>query len=285
MTLPEVVGNRSQAALVYCAEQVRKHDHDRYLCSLFAPSRSRSALWALYALNIELARTREMVTQPMLGQVRLKWWREAFEGLCEGEPPKHMVVEALALSWPSIWTAQNYFLSLIDARMVDLADRPLKTLEELERYLEATSASLMELSLFALNVNDAASKAAGREIGLAWGFIGLIRVLPFRSASRQLCVPTSILSELGFSSAERCLGPSSILTRAVKIIADQAMDHLGIARASVLEAPRAARAALSLGVLARLYLDRLANADYNPYAANFNVSSLRRLAKLGMSWR
>src|SRR5215471_18639800 len=66
------------------AALVRRHDRDRFQTVLFAPAARREALFALYAFNYEIARVRETVTEPVLGQIRLQWWREniaaAFEG-------------------------------------------------------------------------------------------------------------------------------------------------------------------------------------------------------------
>src|SRR5271169_239813 len=78
------------------AALVRRHDRDRYQTVLFAPAARREALFALYAFNYEIARVRESVTQPMLGQIRLQWWREnitaAFAGMSARQ---HVVVEPL----------------------------------------------------------------------------------------------------------------------------------------------------------------------------------------------
>ena len=63
--------------LSYCAQEVRRHDRARYLSSLFAPDERREDLFALYAFNLEVAKTAEVVSEPMLGQIRLQWWREA----------------------------------------------------------------------------------------------------------------------------------------------------------------------------------------------------------------
>ena len=65
---------------------VRRHDRDRYQTALFAPADRREALFALYAFNYEIARVRETVTQPMLGQIRLQWWREVVEAAYAGAP-------------------------------------------------------------------------------------------------------------------------------------------------------------------------------------------------------
>ena len=75
---------------------VRRHDRDRYQTALFAPSDRREALFALYAFNYEVARVREAVTTPMLGQIRLQWWREVIEAAYSGGPARrHEVVTPL----------------------------------------------------------------------------------------------------------------------------------------------------------------------------------------------
>ncbi|MCH9020134.1 MAG: squalene/phytoene synthase family protein, partial [Proteobacteria bacterium] len=87
-----------RAGLSYCAGQARRYDRDRYLCALFAPAARREALFALLAFNAEVARIRETVSEPMLGLIRLQWWRDAIAGIYAGAPPRHAVVEALSLA-------------------------------------------------------------------------------------------------------------------------------------------------------------------------------------------
>ncbi len=79
----------------YCRREVRRLDHDRYLAALFAPAEARAALLALYAFNLELARVPELVTEPLLGEVRLSWWREARAEARAGTPGRHPVALAL----------------------------------------------------------------------------------------------------------------------------------------------------------------------------------------------
>ncbi|MDE1903717.1 MAG: squalene/phytoene synthase family protein, partial [Alphaproteobacteria bacterium] len=54
---------------------VRQHDRDRFATAMFAPEPRRENLFALYAFNYELAKVRESVREPMMGRVRLQWWR------------------------------------------------------------------------------------------------------------------------------------------------------------------------------------------------------------------
>ena len=75
-----------QDSFAYCENLVREADKDRYLASLFAPADRRPQLHALYAFNIEVARVRELAREPMAGEVRLQWWREACSAKARSRP-------------------------------------------------------------------------------------------------------------------------------------------------------------------------------------------------------
>src|SRR5271167_2004664 len=78
------------------AALVRRHDRDRFQTVLFAPVARRETLFALYAFNYEIARVRESVTQPLLGQIRLEWWRESIAAAFDGGPVRrHIIVQPL----------------------------------------------------------------------------------------------------------------------------------------------------------------------------------------------
>src|SRR5215831_19928675 len=74
------------------AALVQRHDRDRYQTVLFAPAAHREALFALYAFNYEIARVRESVTEPILGRMRLQWWRENIAAAFEGNTIRHQPV-------------------------------------------------------------------------------------------------------------------------------------------------------------------------------------------------
>ena len=79
----------------HCEELVRAGDKDRFLATLFAPQKYRRALYALYAFNLEVARTRELAREPMPGEIRLQWWRDVLGGAGRGEVDAHPVAAAL----------------------------------------------------------------------------------------------------------------------------------------------------------------------------------------------
>ena len=79
----------------HCAELLRDADPDRWLVTLWTPAPARPALSALFALDVELARVVETTTEPMIGRIRLAWWRERLEALDGGPPPAQPVLRAL----------------------------------------------------------------------------------------------------------------------------------------------------------------------------------------------
>src|SRR6516162_2265615 len=89
---------------------VRRHDRDRFQTALFAPAAKREALLALYAFNYEIARVRESVTEPALGQIRLEWWRETIAAAYGGAPPpRHPVADALSEVIGAFAPAREHF--------------------------------------------------------------------------------------------------------------------------------------------------------------------------------
>lgn len=154
-----------------CGDQVRRFDRDRFLLSLSAPKERRTALWALFAFNTEIARTREVVSEAMLGMIRLQWWRDA---LAAGNPVKgHYVLDELYPVIEKYGLDRRLFQTLIDAREFDLEGGEFSTLAEMEDYADRTSTPLTSLALSVLE--DRTDADAIRRLSVAWALIGLAR--------------------------------------------------------------------------------------------------------------
>jgi len=225
---------------------VRRHDRDRFQTVLFAPAARREALFALYAFNYEIARVRESVTEPMLGRIRLQWWREniaaAFEG---GTVRHHPVVEALTSVIRELALTREHFDRLIDARETDLEDEPRASLAALEDYAEGTSARLVYLAIEVLGVCNPAAIEVGSHVGIAYSLAGLLRAIPLRA--RQI-IPADIAARNG-----------------VIELAAVAARHLDAARVHRKAIPRSALPALLLAIIAQRWLARLKRAGYDPF--------------------
>lgn len=185
---------QDQAPQGECAETCRKHDPDRWLTALFAPDARRPALFALYAFNLEIARTAEQVSEAMLGAIRLQWWRETLEGIRAGKPRRHPVAEALHAAGAAGWSEAD-FSALIDARERDLEPEPMADLPALLHYAEATSAPLLRLAGEAIGAPLDAETS--RYAGQAYALIGLLRAVPFHAAQQRVMMPADLLAGQG----------------------------------------------------------------------------------------
>lgn len=66
-------------------DRLKRVDEPRWIASRYAAADDRRRLVALYMLNHELSRAAQ-VSEPMIGSIRLQWWREALAELGEGRP-------------------------------------------------------------------------------------------------------------------------------------------------------------------------------------------------------
>ncbi len=252
--------------LSYCGAQLRRHDNDRYLTCMFAPADRREHLFALYAFNLEIAKTAEVVSEAMLGEIRLQWWRESIEAIYAGTPRKHEVVTPLSAAIRAAPLPRAAFERLIEARSRDLAEEPPASLEALEAYAEASSGELVGLALAVLGVEGEAARAAGRHVGIAWALTGLARAVPFHARQHRCYLPADLIAAKGTSLDELyALRPSAALAAVVREVALSAGRHLAEARERRREVPKAALPALLPAVLADRHLADLRRCGHDPF--------------------
>lgn len=241
-----------QALAARLGVSVRAADPDRYFAALFAPAPLRPALFALYAFNHEVARVAESVREPMLGAIRLEWWRETAEGAAAGSPRNHDVAKGLAALFATGRIALADLESLIAARSFDSSADRFADFAALETYLDATGGTLMRLAIAVLGGKaELAGPAA-----LAYGLTGLLRSLPFHNARHKLYLPLDLLAGVGLSADEFfVLKNDPRLEAARRQVALRARDYFLAARRG--PKPAAALAALLPASLVPVYLKRL----------------------------
>ena len=240
---------------------LRRVDRDRYVTALFAPPERREALLALYAFNYEAARVREMVSEPLLGSIRLQWWRDAIEVIAAGgKLPQHEVGVPLGIAMRDFNLAPARFERLLAAREADLATEPPATLQALEQYAAATGGELAVLALEILGASEAAQ--AGQHVGTGYALAGLLRAAAFHAGAGRSFIP----AELDPGRSALNLKPTPELAHAARAIADVARRHLEKARALKHQVPRAAMPALLIAALAQHWLTILEKSGYDLFA-------------------
>ena len=172
--------------------QLAQTDPDRVRAAQLAAPDDRHALTVIYAFHAELAKVPELVSQPLLGQIRYQWWRDAVDEIySDTEVRRHEVASPLARLVAERGVARFWLDRLIDGRERDLDPRPFADIAAARDYARATSGALVQLAVAVLGGEaDDAVLAAGE----AWGLTGLARGYRFyRHSMLQHMEPEEIL--------------------------------------------------------------------------------------------
>jgi 15-cis-phytoene synthase len=281
-TVPAAAGEPRRPALAehyaHCEALLRENDRDRWLACMFAPAEARPRLHALYAFSLEISRVRELVRDPMPGEIRMQWWVDAIEGEARGDVRNHPVADALIDTIRRYSLPRKAFTDLLEARRFDLYDDPMPDVEALEAYCGHTASALFRLaSIILADGGEPGGADAAGYAGVAYALTGLLRAFPWHASRGQMFVPASLLERHGATPAAALVRPANpgLLAALADLRAlawrrhQQAVEALG----DVAPVSRAAFLPLSA---VPLYLGALDRPGQNPFVARSEVSQWRR---------
>jgi 15-cis-phytoene synthase len=159
--------------------RLRHADPDRFFCTLFAPAGKREALALLYLFNNELARAREVASEPLLALIRLQWWRE----VVEGQRKKHDIATPLRDALDAGLFAADDLASLISAREAEadeIADFPAFL-----AYARGTGGKLARIAGKTLG----ADSGEVEDLGTAYAISGILRATPYLARQNRSLLP------------------------------------------------------------------------------------------------
>ena len=169
-------------------------DPDRAFALSHVPASERPAVAALWALDEQMGQIVASTTQPMVGQMRLLWWREALEQRRSGHP---LLVDIASVFGPGMDA---------DAlgRLIDGWEELLEPLPLDETQL-ATFAEARGGQLFALTARICgAGSAPGAGAGWALADFGL-RCSDKETSARALDMAGRILPDVNVKALPRAL--------------------------------------------------------------------------------
>ena len=276
-----------KASFDACLGEVREHDYDRFLSLLLAPEEKRPALAALYAFNLEIARIPDTVTEPMMGMIRLQWWRETLEGLDAGETRGHQAAISLAEARRHVALPLGGLSALVDARERDLDEEPLDDMTALETYAKETSGGVMSLAAAVLGGEETVEEFRDTidAAGIAFGLTGLMRAIPAKAAQGHVMLPVDLMRRHDLDPHGLLQGRmSDALRGAMREVGTLARERLASARGTKL--PAAILPALLPASLCDRYLDIMLADGFDPFRERVEVSAFRRQLRLmGRKWR
>jgi phytoene synthase len=264
-----------QQAYAHCAALVREADTDRYLANLLIPEPAQTHAFALHAFNAEIAAVRDRAREPLAGEIRLQWWRDALSGTAAGDAERNPVAAALIDTVERRGLPRDLLIGLVDARRFDVYDEGMPSIAALEEYLRATSSTLF--ALVARLLDDRSSPAASEAAGIAHGLTGLLRAFPIHAARRQIYLPADLLEQTGTQPDDIRAGTDTpALRAALSAMRGWASSKLSDAEQQLTAVSAGARPGYLPLALVRGYLSLMECPDYAPFRTLVELPQWRR---------
>lgn len=187
--------------LSYCGALIRAHDPDRFLQSMFFAPDVREYLWALFAFNHEIAKTREVVSESTLGLIRLQWWRDAIQDIYEHDKvTEHEVIKPLAKAISEHDLLREYFDQLLYAREFDLEDVLPSNMEGLMNYADFTTQPLFKLAL-KITGTDPEGEIV-QPVAINYALAGILRASGALARQHRFYLPEDLMNKHAVSKED-----------------------------------------------------------------------------------
>lgn len=183
------------------AALVRRHDPDRFLTALFAPPQHRDALLTLYAFDHELARAREVTSEPHLALIRLHWWREVVEGARR----RHEVATPLGGLLDSGRLEPAALLPIIDACEIE-SEPCIESLADWRAWLLAGAGGI---AVAAGRILEATTPEIFRPLGAGFGAARVVRWNRVLARRGRSLLPADLLAASGLTVHAAIAEPDS----------------------------------------------------------------------------
>lgn len=159
-----------------CAALVERGDRDRFAAGMASPVAARARLFPLWAFNLEVARAPWAASEPMIGEMRLQFWRDVLEDIGAGKPSRaHEVAAPLAEVLRGAPELLAPLDGLVAARRWDLYREPFADEAAFAAHLDATAGSLAWAGARLLGAHD---EDVIRRIGWAQGLAAWLEAVP-----------------------------------------------------------------------------------------------------------
>ena len=240
------------------------------------PDAARRHLFALHAFNAEVARIRDVISEPMPGEIRLQWWRDA---IVSGEGGGHPVATALNATIREVGAAARRLRQ--PAQGADL--RPLRRPDaEPQRPRGLCRRDVVGADAARRDDRSPAAKTRRRRVaghaGVAYALCGLMLVVAAPASRGQMFLPADLVAAHGVVREDVLAGKDSsgACRAAGRAAVGRAQTSRRGPRSAARSLPRALLPAFLPVALVEPRLRIMERPGYRPLAAVSDISPWRR---------
>jgi len=268
--------------LTYVTALVRESDRPRYYATLFAPADLRADLFALFGFAAEVARIPDQVSEPGLGEIRLRWWQDSLaEATAPGGAGNTPVLRAIAATMARHRLPLEPFVALMESRAADLYSDAPASLPEIEGRLGETESVLFQMAAIILGARGSETPDASGHAGIAYGVVRRLAIFASDRARGRFLLPADLLAEHGLRS-EDLLSPQppGELVGAIRALSDFARRHLRLAQGALAGLDRSIRLAFLPLAIVQPMLRRIEGLGIALAFRDAELSDLQVLARI-----
>lgn len=176
---------------------LRQADPVRYTAALYVPAEQRAALVGLWLFQAEIERIRDLVSEPLPGEIRLQWWRDVINRMRDGEAQQSPLAKALLATIDQHDLQREQFDNYLEAMIFDLYDDPIPSIAQFEGIMGETQSVFFQMAGQVLHGSPLPSGDAAGHAGVAFGVTRCLLNLEKHRLRAQLYIPVDMLSAEG----------------------------------------------------------------------------------------
>lgn len=220
----------SNPGLEAVVKRLRRRDYASYLSVRMAPEAVREPLFWLQGFFHDVAQIALKVDEPLLGEIRLQWWRDAISKLARGERIGHPVADGLQ----PVLEADDGLLAqaltgIVDSYRFDVQKSPVPDMPGFYGLMDQRYGGLLRAGLLIGGHSRPETVLMATEAGMSIGVTEVIAQLPLVLNRQLQPLPQDMLAAHGLSHQDLLLQPGEAaalherLGKALYAIADGAV--------------------------------------------------------------
>lgn len=181
-------------------KRLRRLDYASYLSVRLSPKETRDELYWLYGFFHEVAQIPFKSDEPLLGEIRLQWWRDSLVKLERGERVGHPVADGLgdclAGRGPLLRGAMT---GIIDSFRFDVQKTPVPDMATFFEIQDQRYGGLLRAALLITECSTPQTVLLASEAGMSIGVTAAIAQLPLTLRAGMQPLPVDMLSAHGLT--------------------------------------------------------------------------------------